>query len=745
MSIQNGSVEHQNKNYGALAENLHDRGSERFYLTTAIAYTNGYPHIGHAYEFLTADIIVRYYRVFGYDTFFLTGSDEHGQKVAAAAEKANITPIEHCNIYVDAFQKLDERLLVKYSDFLRTSSPDHELNAQNLWKLCAEKGDIYLDSYEGWYNEREELFVSNLDAEAADFKDPGSGLPLKRVSEESYFFRMSGYTEQLISYIENNPTFIEPEQYRNNILARLKKEGLKDLSISRTSFNWGIPVPAGFDQRHVMYVWFDALSNYLSGVHGLEIDHELSKYWPASKHIIGKDIIWFHCVIWPCMLMSAGVPLPGGVFSHGFVNASDGRKMSKSYNNTIDPNEILDRYPVDSVRYYCCSSTTYGSDLNFSEESLIAMHNSELNDVLGNLVNRALKLCSMYCDSKIPSVEHDEQFGVPYDLAGLKASITQDLASCGINFALFKAMEAARATNRFLTEAEPWKMKGEHEIRRAKIVRTTLEAIFAFTHFLAPVIPLAAQSIFEKLNSQPKSTFNLKDDFYNLVPGTIITVGDILFQKIETVLPPATESTITSTTATNNKTKSTATVSLKYGDDLPHELEFTKIDIRVGEIIKIWPHPTSDRLYCEEIDIGDNVIQVASGLKQYYTIEELLHRKVAIVCNLKESKFQGFLSQGMVLAAKSIISEENPNQTIELIDLPLDAINGSRILCDGAVDIPPYNPNKIKKNKVWEVIIPKLLTNSDCIATWDNRPLLVTTSNSVLPCIVKSLASSQIS
>lgn len=345
---------HDKVEYGSLCNNLSDHTDKTYYLTTAISYTNGNPHIGHAYEFITADTIVRYHRVLGFNTFFLTGTDEHGQKVAASAEKNELSPLDHCNIYVNAFQMLDKRLLISYSDFQRTTDPNHILTSQKLWNICSDSGDIYLDAYEGWYNEREEVFVSNADAEAAEFKDVGSGLPLKKVKEESYFFKMSTYADQLIKYIEENPSFIEPEQFRNNILGRLKKEGLKDLSISRTSFDWGIPVPEGFDSKHVMYVWFDALTNYLSGIDALEVRNDthienvkkLKDYWPASKHIIGKDIIWFHCVIWPCMLLSAKLPLPHGVFSHGFVNAADGRKMSKSYNNTICPNE------VDSLSVY---------------------------------------------------------------------------------------------------------------------------------------------------------------------------------------------------------------------------------------------------------------------------------------------------------------------------------------------------------------------------------------------------------
>lgn len=434
--------------YGAFARNPSDHSEEKYYLTTAIAYTNGNPHIGHAYEFLSSDVIVRFRRVLGFDTFFLTGTDEHGQKVAASAELAGVTPKEHCDRYVEAFQSLHKKLLISFNDFIRTTDPSHERTAQLLWQKSAAAGDIYLSNYEGWYNEREELFVTESEAEAADYKDLSSGLPLKRVKEESYFFAMSKFTERLIAHIEENPDFIQPEQYRNNIMARLKLDALRDLSISRTTFTWGVPVPEGFDSKHVMYVWFDALTNYISGVHGLDSDHPLSAFWPASTHIIGKDILWFHSVIWPCMLMSAGVELPKSIVAHGFVSAADGRKMSKSFNNTIDPFEVLQKFSVDSLRYYLTASITYGADVSFSEDILTTMHNSELADILGNLIHRVFNLANKYCDGKVPDTVHDEQFKLPFDLAALRVSILEDVKVCAINLATHKAMDAVRATNK---------------------------------------------------------------------------------------------------------------------------------------------------------------------------------------------------------------------------------------------------------------------------------------------------------
>lgn len=735
------------ENYGAAAVNLPDHRDEKYYLTTAISYTNGHPHIGHAYEFVSADIIVRYQRILGYDTYFLTGTDEHGQKVASSAEKAGLSPIDHCNFYVKAFKNLHARLLVTYSDFVRTTDEHHKATSKKLWQICAENGDIYLDAYEGWYNEREEVFVPQSDAEKMNFLDEGSGLPLKRVKEESYFFRMSKYTERLINFIETNPSFIEPEQFRNNILGRLQKEGLKDLSVSRTSFTWGIPVPEGFDPRHVMYVWFDALTNYISGVHGVPLDpsqppHPLSVYWPAAKHIIGKDIVWFHCVIWPCILMSAGFPLPGGVFCHGFVNAADGRKMSKSYNNTIDPNEMLDKHPVDSIRYYLTAAATYGADLNFSEEALITMHNSELADILGNLVHRVLNLTQKYCDGVVPDTTHDEVFNQPFDLAGLKAGISEDLGkACAIHLALFKAMEAARSSNRFLTEAEPWKMKGEENaVRRRAVVRTALEAVYAFSHFLAPVIPIAAGKVFQKLNTPPVSAGNLRDDFYNLKPGTPVDVGEILFQKLEALggdekAPAPVEKKAKGSAVKPKSAKDAA------AEEAAHAIDFTKLELRVGRIVKIWPHETAERLYCEEIDVGaeaGGIRTIASGLRAHYSVEELQNRLVVVVCNLKESKFQGFPSCGMVLAAKDASAPEGREAKVELVDVPLGSNVGERISISGltAADLlPPLAPARVKKLKVWESVAADLRVDDRGLVLWKQSQLMTLAGGCSVPTV----------
>jgi tRNA synthetases class I (M)/tRNA synthetases class I (I, L, M and V) len=336
--------------------------SSSYYITTAINYTNGPGHMGHAYEATTADVIARYQRSLSsaHAVYFVTGSDEHGQKIAEAAEKEQVSPMDICNKYVNGFQVLNQRLLISYDDYIRTTSARHKRTAQALWLRCA--NDIYLDTYSGWYNIREETFVTETDAALHNYTDPVSGLPYKRVEEESYFFRMSAYKERLLEYIEmENPNFIQPVHHKNLILQRLKSDELRDLSISRTTFDWGIAVPDGFHDHHVMYVWLDALSNYLTGVDGLGVNGEelspsgsttLQRFWPANVHIIGKDILWFHTVIWPCLLFAAGLPPPRAVFAHGFVNDKEGKKMSKSMGNVVDPHDMLDHFAVDTFRWY---------------------------------------------------------------------------------------------------------------------------------------------------------------------------------------------------------------------------------------------------------------------------------------------------------------------------------------------------------------------------------------------------------
>jgi len=757
--------------YGYVAQLSADEPIQKdcYYITTAINYTNGPAHMGHAYEGATADCIARYARLkYGSGgCYFLTGSDEHGQKIANTAEAMNQAPIEICDKYVTGFQCLNQRILVSNDDYLRTTSERHKATAQVLWRKCAantsnhEEGDIYLDAYSGWYNVREETFVTDTEAEASEFKDPSSGLPLKRVEEESYFFRMSAYHDRLVEYIEQHPEFIMPGKHRNLILSRLRSDRLRDLSISRTTFSWGIQVPQPeFKSNHVMYVWFDALSNYLTGIDALGLNQEkenLRHVWPADVHIIGKDILWFHTVIWPCILMSAGMSLPKTVFAHGFVNDEEGKKMSKSLGNVVDPHDMLDKYPVDTFRWYLCCEAPYGGELNFNPDSLMNRHNSDLCDTLGNLVHRTTNLCKKYCNGTVPDVENiicsncidgkESTFPGVIDFEKVRSEFLSKMDSFELEAGASLAIAEFRNVNGYLTEKSPWHLKGdEHTVTRQVIVRATLEAVYALSHLLLPFIPAGAKKIFDKLGTPPKTPLtDLKGSLRNLSPGVTVNIGDVLYSKI------ATEEELNAAEAAKKKATDYAEAQKrkkekkaqnkkasqagmgKSGSD-ENQPDFTKIDIRVGLITKVWLHPDADKLFCEEIDVGeDEPRQIASGLRGHYELSEMEDRKVLVVCNLKAANIVGFKSFGMVLAAKA---ENN----VELVIPPEGASIGERVYVDG-LSGEPITSAQVKKKKVWETVSSKLRSNGKMEATWDGQVIM--TSAGV--CSIPSLENAPIS
>ena len=741
----------------------YDKQKKGFYITTAINYTNGPGHMGHAYEACTSDAINRYNRVkYGHaQTHFVTGSDEHGQKIAntAADQTPPVKPIDLCNKYVTGFQVLNQRMLISNNDYVRTTSDRHKRTAQELWKRCAanttnEESDIYLSKYSGWYNVREETFVTDSDAKLADYKDPASGLPLKKVEEESYFFRMADYHDKLVNYINENPEFIQPEQYRNNILARLTADKLRDLSISRTTFDWGIPVPEGFDDKHVMYVWFDALSNYLTGVNALGANgdghpNDLGHHWPADVHIIGKDIIWFHTVIWPCILMSANLPLPKTVFAHGFVNDKEGVKMSKSIGNVVDPHDMLDLYPVDSFRWYLCKEAPYGGELAFNEESLMTMHNADLCDTLGNLVHRATNLCKKNCGGLVPDVPAPPE--PPFDFDAIRKEFMSKMDSFELDNGAAIAMKGFRDVNGYITDKAPWHLKGDELANeRQIIVRATLESVYALAHLLIPFIPSGAQQIFDKLGTAPIELSAIKSDLRNLAVGTKVQIGDVLYSKLiseeerdaETATKKKAESYAEAQRKKKEK-KAKAAASSKAGQKNgaaggdSNQPDFTKVDIRVGQITKVWNHPDADKLFCEEIDVGEETgpRQIASGLRNHYELSDMENKKVLVVCNLKASKIVGFASNGMVLAAKS-----EDGTKVELVTPPDDAKIGERVFIDG-LSGDPVTSAQMKKKKVFDTVAKKLRTGEGGVATWDGQ--IIKTCEG--PCAAASLVDAPIS
>lgn len=650
--------------------------------------------------------------------------------------------------YVIGFKSLNQRILISNDDYVRTTSDRHKRTAKELWKRCADNGDVYLDTYSGWYNVREETFVTESEAALADYKDPTSGVPLKQVDEESYFFKMSAYQDRLITHIEENVDFIRPEKHRNLILTRLRADGLRDLSISRTTFSWGISMPEGFKDNHVMYVWLDALSNYLTGVDGLGVNEdgsmaELSKFWPANVHIIGKDILWFHTVIWPCLLMSAGVPLPKTVFAHGFVNDKEGKKMSKSLGNVVDPHDMLDKYSVDTFRWYLCKEAPYGGELSFSEDSLRAMHNADLCDTLGNLVHRATNLCGKYCDGVVPDVPAPSN--PPINLANIIEQYSNMMENFELEGGATLAIGGFRDVNGYLTAEAPWLKKGDEfrEVRQVA-VRATLEAIYALAHLLTPFLPTGAASIFKKLNKEPMSLGELGIDCRNLKIGTKIDVGDILYTKLQSddeqvhLGDPGKKKESHLEAQLRKKEKQAQNIAAsqagqKAGGD--EQSEFTKIEIRVGQITKVWTHPEADKLFCEEIDVGEDSgpRTIASGLREHYSLDELQGKKVLVVCNLKAAKIVGFSSNGMVLAAKQ-------DGKVELVTPPEGAPVGERVFIEGLVG-EPFTSAQVKKKKIWETVAKDLLTGEGAVATWNGNVILTSAGH----CTAHSLVGAPIS
>jgi methionyl-tRNA synthetase len=559
---------------------------------------------------------------------------------------------------------------------------------------------------------------------------------------------MSAYQERLISHIEENPHFIRPEKHRNLILSRLRTDGLRDLSISRTTFSWGIKVPEGFKADHVMYVWLDALSNYLTGVDGLGVNEDasavdLSRFWPADVHIIGKDILWFHTVIWPCLLMSAGVSLPRTVFAHGFVNDKEGKKMSKSMGNVVDPHDMLDKYPVDAFRWYICKEAPYGGELSFSEDSLRAMYNADLCDILGNLVHRATNLCGKYCMGQVPDVPSPSS--LPINVTALIEQFVLKMDNFELEGGASLAICGFRDVNGYLTAEAPWLKKGdEHSEARQIVVRATLEAIYALTHLLSPFLPNGAAMIFKKLNTEPMTLKDLGKDCRNLKVGTSIGVGDVLYPKLLSEAEATADGSLVKKKESHlelqqrKKEKQAQNIAASQasqqtgGEDQP---EFTKMDIRVGQISKVWNHPDADTLFCEEIDIGEESgpRQIASGLRGHYSLEEMQGRKVLVVCNLKAAKIVGFTSNGMVLAAKG-------DGKVELVAPHEDAPIGERVFLEGLTGEPATSA-QVKKKKIWESVAKNLKTAEGGVATWAGKALFTSAGK----CAAASLEGAPIS
>ena len=646
--------------------------SKTYYLTTAIAYTSGKPHIGNTYEAILADSIVRFKRQQGYDVRFQTGTDEHGQKIELKAAEAGITPKEFVDNVSGVIKEIWDLMNTSYDKFIRTTDPDHEKQVQKIFKKLYDQGDIYKGHYEGMYCTPCESFFT--ESQLVDGKCPDCGREVTPAKEEAYFFRMSKYADRLIEHINTHPEFIQPESRKNEMMNNFLLPGLQDLCVSRTSFKWGIPVD--FDPKHVVYVWIDALSNYITGL-GYDVDGNndplYDKYWPADLHLIGKDILRFHTIYWPIMLMALDVSLPKQIFGHPWLLQGDG-KMSKSKGNVIYADDLANLFGVDAVRYFVLHEMPFENDGTITWELMVERMNSDLANTLGNLVNRTISMSNKYFDGVVSNKGVDEEVDDDFKKVILDTPVkaAEKMDKLRVADAITEIFTLFKRCNKYIDETMPWALAKEEDKqdRLATVLYNLIEGITIGASLLEPFMPETSKKILAQINAQPRAFEDMTEFGKYPSDNKVTEKPEILFARMD--IKDVMEKVEEIKAAQKAETAEEKYPEVEKKPEITID-DFDKVQIQVGEVIKCEPVPKAKKLLVSQIKIGAETRQIVSGIAKYYKPEEMVGKKVAVITNLKPCKLCGVESQGMILAA----GDDEGNLSVVTVDK--DIVSGSEI------------------------------------------------------------------